>query len=61
MSGGREVSGRGGETDDAAKGVELLLVFVAAAVAGGQKVDIPLSYALLTQRRTREAEPLGDV
>ena len=34
LSGGREVAGSVGETDDAAKGVELLLVLVVVTVAG---------------------------
>lgn len=58
LSGRREVGGSGGKTDDAAKGVELLLTLVAATVAGRQKVDILLFVLRITDTETREAECL---
>ena len=58
LSGRREVGGSGGETNDAAKDVDLLLVSVVATVAGGQKVHILLFVLRIAYTETREVERL---
>ena len=55
---GKEENGGGGDAVDAAKGVELLVALVVAAVAGGDRVDILLLVVRIDDTEIREAERL---
>lgn len=55
---GKEENAGGDDAVDAAKGVELLVALVAAAVAGGDRVDILLLVVRIDDTEIREAERL---